>query len=462
MPTQKLLPVFVSSIDGGMNDNDQPWLLPENVSELVENLVVDNVGARSRRAGVGDFGSRTDNPFGIWRAQDDTLGQEALFSIYEGKIFVTGSQGVLTQRAAGVSMTETLHQAHEARYLGRAATFINTSQVGDSDPSLASNLVVITDDNLSTQQVSMAPRCAAWWQNRLWAADNVHNQTADTLWWSSLEDGLSFSSFNTAKIEGGIGGRITALQPIRSTTAPQMLVFKERAIAVIETYWGANSALIPIAADQLDAIKSSIRLVTANAGCVATNSVQFVPGAPGGDVYFLSFDGVRAIGRASDDTLNGAGIPLSFTIQGTMDRLNFEHADKAVSVVHRDSYYLAVPLDGAVENTHILQFNMRKPGWTIHSWDAKALVQARLTQTQQQIWMQSNNTTFDCGITAQTSGFHLFQLFTGRIDPDSLPVQPREVTQFRVTGQSELSAPIIYNIGIQLEMLADTFDNEIT
>jgi len=422
MPTQKLLPIFVSSIDGGMNDADAPWLIRENQAQLIENLDIDKIGQTARRAGVGDFGMRTDSPFGLWRAFDDVIGQDALFSIYEGNVFLSTAAGVINQRACGVSMTNTLHQAWESRYLARRATFVNSAQIADSDPTLATMLTVITDDNLFTQNVSMAPRCSVWWQNRLWCGDNIHQLDEETLWWSELEDGLSYSNFNTARIESGIGGRLKALQPIRSQVAPQMLVFKERAIAVIETYWGASSSLLPIAADALDPIKSSIRLVTENAGCVATNSVQFVPGAPGGDVYFLSLDGIRAISRAQDDTLSGAGIPISVAIQDTIDRVNFEHADKAVSEVFKDSYYLALPLDGATENTHILQFNMRKPGWRIHTWRSKGLAVTRLNQAQPRLWMQYNQSTLDCSTTAAASGFHLFQLFTTLDDVDSTPV----------------------------------------
>jgi hypothetical protein len=412
-----------------MNDDDAPWLIEENQSPLLQNVDIDDIGQTSRRGGVADFGSHDTGPHGLWRAFDAVLGQEALFSIYNREIHITSAQGVINQRACGVSMTDTLHQAWPARYLGRQATFINTAQVADSNASLASLLTVITDDNQFTQNVSMAPHCSVWWQNRLWVADNPHELTEETLWWSELEDGLSYSNFNAALIESGVGGRITALQPIRAQTAPQMLVFKERAIAVVETYWGSSSSLIPIAADALDPIRSSIKLITANAGCVATNSVQFTPGAPGGDVYFLSLDGIRAISRAQDDTLSGAGIPLSQPIQDTIDRINFEHADKAVSAVHKDAYYLAVPLDGAVENTHILQFNMRKPGWRVHTWAAKALAVTRLNQQQDQLWMQYNSITFDSSTTAAASGYHLFQTFTNLNDVNSVPVIPQIVSR---------------------------------
>jgi hypothetical protein len=422
MATQKLLPIFISSINGGMNDKDAPWILSENVVELAENLDISRLGQASRRNGVADYGMRTDKPYGLWRAHDGVLDQESLFSIYAGNIYITTAQGEMNQRASGVSMADSLHQTHQARHAGRVATFINSAQVADSNASLASSLTVITDNNLYTQAISMAPRCAVWWQNRMWCADNVRSQTEETLWWSELEDGIQYSTFNTALIESGKGGRIKALLPIRAAAAPQMLVFKERAVAVIETYWGSSSSLIPIAADALDPIRSSIKLVTENAGCVATNSIQFVPGAPGGDVYFLSIDGVRAISRAADDTLSGAGIPLSDPIQSTVDRINFEHADKAVSAVYKDSYYLAVPLDGAIENTHILQFNMKEPGWSIHTWKAKALAVSRLNQTQNQMWMQYNTSTFDCSVSAQASGYHLFQCFTNLDDPDSTPV----------------------------------------
>lgn len=423
MPTQRATPIFIQSLDGGMNDFDSPWLIREDQAQLIQNFQLEKRGELKKRGGVADFGMREDAPWGCFAAFDDAIGQEGVYTIYEGNLYVTTAQGVLNQRACGISLANTIHMAQTGRYQARKATFLSSAQVADSDATLASLLTIIQDRGLQTQNVSMAPRCIAWWQNRLWCADNVHELTEETLWWSELEDGMSYSNFNTALIESGKGGRITALQPVRSQTAPQMLVFKEDAIAVVETYWGSSSSLIPIAADALDPIKSSIRLVTDNAGCIATNSVQFTPGAPGGDVYFLSRDGVRAIARTQgDDTLSGAGIPLSQDIQDTIDRINFEHADKAVSAVFDDKYYLAVPLDGAVENTHILEFNMRKPGWTIHTWAAKGLAVSPMNQTSDQMWMQYNSITLDSGATAEVSGYHLFQCFSGLIDPNSTPV----------------------------------------
>jgi hypothetical protein len=187
------------------------------------------------------------------------------------------------------------------------------------------------------------------------------------VWWSELGDGLSYSSLNTLQIEPGIGGHVQQLFPLRGFT-PSIVVFKERAIATIEPYWGSSSHLIPAAGDALDTLKTNIRLIANGTGCVAPLSVQFVPGGPGGDIYFLAKDGVRALTRANDDTISGVSKPISDSILTTIRRINFSYAHKVVSAVLDTRYHLAVPLDGATDNTHVLTFDFETEAWSVQTW----------------------------------------------------------------------------------------------
>lgn len=420
MALETPLVVQTLSLHGGMNDKDKPWLLAEHVGQLVQNLDISRVGGRKRRTGVSDIGGRGDGPGGLFVQFDTTQNQEALFAVYGGQVYIAPGAGVLQERASAVSLTSMLHMGVSGRYAGRRSSYVLSAHVDDSDVSLASLLMVLTDDNQYSQQASVAPRCAAWFQNRLWIAHNARAQNEETLWWSSLGDGLLYSSFNTLLIEPGVGGRITALLPIRGLT-PQLIIFKERAIGVLEPKWGSNG-FFPQAADALDTANSRFRLLTENAGCVATLSVQYVPGAPAGDIYFLARDGVRAISRAADDTIAGVSIPVSSPIQTTVDRINLTYAHKAVSAVFDNKYHVAVPLDGATENTHVLSFDLLTGAWFLQSWRPKAFAVARMTEQQTRLWQQYRDQTGDCSVTGLQTAYHIFKSFSGLLDPSGVPV----------------------------------------
>lgn len=453
-------PIFVQSLSvhDGMNDKDAPWLLAPTQSVLLENLDIRKKGQRTRRKGVASIGARTDNPFGMWRAIDSTLDKESLFGIYSGQVYILPGAGVVDERASSFSLTDTLHIGVEGRYLGRLCTYICSAQVADSAPSEASLIAVITDNNQATQRSSnanaVAPRCAAWFQGRLWVADNVLTETEETIWWSELDDGLSYSNTNSIQPEPGIGGRITSLLALRGFS-PSLVIFKSRAIVVLEPRWGASSALIPAAADALDTVLTNVRLISANIGCVATKSVQFMPGAPGGDIWFLTRDGVRAITRAQDDTIAGVTPPVSDPIKTTIERINFAFAHKAVSAFHDGVYYLAVPLDGATENSHVLAFDMNQPGWTINTWSPKDVVSAITDQTSQEFWMQYNETTGDCSNSSVTDAFHMFKGFAGLLDPSGVPVIYQEQTRGFVPSEQ-------LRLKHKWDRLTMTFKNDTT
>ena len=407
-----------------MNSKDFPWLLPESVAVYVENLEVDRLGSRQARGGVSSIGGRNDSPGGIFAMFDDDKAQESIFAVNEGQLYIMPGAGVVEERASAVSLTNNLHMFQRGRYNGRVAHYITQAGTDDSNPSLASNLMVVTDNNTYSQQTSLAPTACVWWQNRLWC-NNVNAQDLDTLWWSELGDGLSFSLTNTTRVEPGIGGNIMGFVPLRGPS-PQLLVFKEKAIAVLTAFWGSSSSLIPIAADALDFVRSSIRLVSDNVGCIAPESIQFIPGAPGGDIYFLSRDGIRAMSRAADDTISGASIPISDTIRPTIKRINFRYAKRAVSAFFDNKYHIAVPLDGATENSHVLSFDVVNQAWYINTWSAKGFAVAALNETSDFLWMQYNTLTADSAVTGTSTDYHVFKSFTGVLDPGGVPVITRE------------------------------------
>lgn len=415
------LVVHMLSAHKGQNDKDEVHVLEESSSALLQNLDIHRAGARKRRFGVSSFGGRTDTPGGLWSAWDNALEREALFGIYGGQVYVMPGGGTLSQRASGITLTNGVHLGVAGRYAGRPCTYISQNGYLDSSYTAVSRLAVINDVNTYTQHTSTAIN-ACWFQNRLWTQQFP---SGEGVFWSELGDGLSYSSFNSLAIEPGVGGAIRQLYPLRGFT-PSIVVFKERATCAVEPYWGSSSHLIPAAGDALDTIKTNIRLLSNTVGCVAPGSVQYVPGAPGGDLYFLASDGVRAITRAQDDTAAGISPAISDPIRSTIERINFTYAHKIVSAVLDSKYHIAVPLDGATENTDVLVFDLLTQGWSTHTWDPKSLFVAKLSESRSKLYMQYNNVIADCSNTASASAYHTYKCFSGLLDPGGIPVVSKE------------------------------------
>lgn len=425
MAERKPILTHSRSTHQGMNDKIEPWYLGENQAVLLQNLDCSRPGSRRRRLGTEDQGGLDKAPGGLWRAEDTTQNQEALFGIYDGNIFIFPGGGLLLQRASGISLTDALHAGIEGRWMTRPATYVVQTQRHDSGASLASTIVAITDSNQYSQCASMAPYCATWFQHRLWCAGNVLCENNETLWWSALDDGLSYSLTNTIQVEPGVGGRITGLLALRGDN-PQLLIFKQRALCLLSPTWGTAGAMIPGAGDAFDTVHSNLTVLSNNVGCVASRSIQYIPGSNVGDIIFLSYEGFRAIKRSEQDVVQGASPPLSDPIQDTIDRINFAYAQKAVSAVVGIYYHCAVPLDGATTNTHILSLDLTNGSWYLNTWDARDLVTALLTETTLRLWMQSNLSTADCSTTGAFTGYHIFKCFSGYLDPGGAAIQFRE------------------------------------
>jgi hypothetical protein len=113
---------------------------------------------------------------------------------------------------------------------------------------------------------------------------------------------------------------------------------------------------------------------------------------------------------------------VSDSILSTIRRINFAYAHKCVSAVLDTRYHLAVPLDGATDNTHILTFDFETEAWSVQTWGPKTLVTARLADTQDRMFMQYNTRLADCSNTAAASAYHTYKCYAGLLDPGGAPV----------------------------------------
>jgi len=111
--------------------------------------------------------------------------------------------------------------------------------------------------------------------------------------------------------------------------------------------------------NSLDLGSSISQVITSDIGCLARDSIQQI----GNKLMFLSDNGVYALDFVDLYNLRGQDVPLSSPIQGTISRINKDHADKSVSAYFDNRYYIAVPLDDSTTNNALLVYNFLNKQW---------------------------------------------------------------------------------------------------
>ena len=105
---------------------------------------------------------------------------------------------------------------------------------------------------------------------------------------------------------------------------------------------------------------SSVSLITNEIGCVARNSIVQV----GENIMFLSDNGVYGVSFQDLYNLRGNEVPLSESIDATIQQINKEYWSKSVGVYFDNKYYLAVPVGlGANKNNKIIIYNFLNKQW---------------------------------------------------------------------------------------------------
>lgn len=440
---------YVESLDGGGHQRARAWKAPPNTFADGYNIDISEVGVWKRRRGVRSQGASRGQPGGMTWVRD-SINTTLLWTINGSQIFRTvGTADLDTEVNAVTNVTlysRTLHMLVEGTY-NNAAFLVNQNKaiygcqcIPSTQATEASRLFMFRSNQVTavphaTQHVSFAPLVIAWYQSRLWKANDQISGDGSDLAWSELDDGLTFSPANEVSIEPGIGGRITGLWPVRSL-APQLVVFKEHAIHRFKPRWGNSSAFIPGAGDELDTLTSSVEPISTTVGCVATRSIAATPGFAGGDLIYLARDGVRALARAEDDSLVGTSARLTEAIPDWIDRINWAAIDRAVATVHDNAYHLAVPMDGAEDNTHVLRMELESGAWSLHNWKVRDMAQIP-TGGEDRLYMQYNTAYTEESVATglpHVGVYHLYRAFERDRDPGFTTITYELQTRAMVFG----------------------------
>lgn len=197
-----------------------------------------------------------------------------------------------------------------------------------------------------------APGWGYYHQRRLWlpywyepgAGGYTDRNRRDEVIASDILDSDTYDRLeNQYRITAGIADYVVGFQAFAEDN---LLVFNRNSIHLVR---GISGSL----AD------TTVTAITSEIGCVARRTILQV----GNQVMFLSDNGVYAAAFGDLYNLRGAGVPLSEPISATIARINKDYAGNAVAVYFNNRYYIAVPLDAATVNTHLLIYNFLNQGW---------------------------------------------------------------------------------------------------
>jgi hypothetical protein len=174
--------------------------------------------------------------------------------------------------------------------------------------------------------------------NRLFAVGTGDDR--NTLYASDILDAEIWRPTNSIIVGGDDGQDIVAIQPFFNY---EMIVFKPSKIYIVTVDPTATTAA-----------GWTVRLVNDRIGCVAGGSVAYA----GKDVFFLANDGIRSLARSLADDYFVVGVPVSEAIKDLIARINRNFLGKCVGQFHNNRYYLSVPLDSAVVNSHTIVYNL--------------------------------------------------------------------------------------------------------
>ena len=295
----------------------------------------------------GAHGLSLNQPISFTNLQSDVNGNQIVSKVNSTSEFevevastfsVTDTSGNVTP-AAGVSFVI------EANDITSAKT---QAQVRASDPVFIQRVSV----GLGFTHMP-APPFATYHQRRLVMPFNytvndaansfTANGTSDQVIASDILDSDTYDQiYANFRFNAGTADFINGLHSFSDDT---LIVFNRNSIHLIQNSTVLNQA--------------TSKLLTDEIGCLARKSIQQI----GNQILFLSDNGVYGIGFIEGYQLRGIQVPLSESIQATVDRINKEHRSKALSVYFDNKYYLAVPLDDSSSNNAIIVYNFLNQQW---------------------------------------------------------------------------------------------------
>jgi hypothetical protein len=147
------------------------------------------------------------------------------------------------------------------------------------------------------------------------------------------------------------------LDPIASDAITGQVVWQSQTLVVFRN----GSTWLVVTGPNLDVPNWELNRVSAAVGCACHGTIVQC----GIDVYFLSETGrgVYALSQMPSSDQVGVWLPISTSIKGTINRINWSAIKCARATFWNDLYILSVPLDMSTVNNYILVYSV-----TLNTW----------------------------------------------------------------------------------------------
>lgn len=403
-----------SDFSRGVVDSVETHLIPEGAAEYLLNVEADFVGRARKTSGVKTRGSHgTDEPTGM--AAFESLGFSSVIVTAGNKTWSTPGDGLFYRRASGVSIYPTDVQLTQGQGATNSATlfFANCVPYSANASLPFGNLVALDKAWGFTEITDIRPRSVVWYQGRLWAFNSCHTlHGQDFLLWSDILDGRSWSNGQSVQVDRESGDPGVAIVPLRGDN-PQLLLFKENSIHRLDIFW-ATDGFLPATANTLDFTTAKLTQIVKGTGAIATRGITWVPGLQGADILFLSRDGIRSLSRSQTDAQGGAGPPLSERIQNTIDRINWDRADRAVAGYFDNKAYFAVPVDGSEVNNFIIAYDTTRNQFSFFDRPVNGFAVSKIDGRSTKFFSTYATSGTDGNSTVSlVNGYHTYEWFNG-------------------------------------------------
>lgn len=344
----------------GLNSRDNPSSLPQGIVSQSQNFRLDRGVATVRkglqRKTIGALIGQTVYGVGTYI---NSTGQEIIVIVVTDGLFSYNPQAETLSAKVSFPAGETI-TTQDGCDVVMAVDNIYISRGWSKRPlkwDLATTITAIPSSGTGIE----FPNCTSllYYANRLIALGKFHLETNplrnyDTVSVSNFLDFNDWDSLDAFTINNGSNDQVVGVAP---WTLNEFLVFMRNSIFYVNV--GSNRY---VTGDALSN-DSYVKTLATDIGCSARKSVV----QAGGGVFFLSDNGVYFLQPqpASTDSMKLLTMadPISAPIDDVIQRINRNYAHRAVATYWNNRYYLAVPLDGSVDNNAILVYNFILRQW---------------------------------------------------------------------------------------------------
>lgn len=344
----------------GLNSRDNPSALPSGMVSQSQNFRLDRGVATVRkgiqRKTIGALVGQTIYGVGTYI---NSTGQEVVILVVTDGLYSYNPQSEILSAKISFPVGETI-TTQDGVDVVTAVDNVYISRGWSKRPlKWDLNVTIIA---LASAGVGVEfPNCTGllYYANRMIALGKFHLETNtlrnyDTISVSNFLDFNDWDSLDAFTINNGSNDQVVGIAP---WTLNEFLVFMRNSIFYISV--GTSRY---VSGDALSN-DSYVKTLATDIGCSSRKSIV----QANGGVFFLSDNGIYFLqpqpASAESMKLLTMADPISAPIDDVIQRINRNYAHRAVATYWNNRYYLAVPLDGSVDNNAVLVYNFILRQW---------------------------------------------------------------------------------------------------